>query len=77
MDAFGVSGSDMAEADVFADDGGVLGFDQAVVSGVAGAAFGLGLSGGQISSFLSRSATTRLMNSEPLSEWNPLISKGN
>ena len=41
VDAVRVDGRDVAEAHVFADDGGVLGLDQLVVAGLAGAPLGL------------------------------------
>ena len=59
----GIGGIDMRPAHVFAHDGGVFGFHQAVVAGAAGTALGL-LDG----EFLRRRATFRFTNSEPLSE---------
>jgi len=49
----GLSWAEVSPADVFAHDGGIFGLHQTVVARAARAAFGLGLSGSQMSSFSS------------------------
>jgi hypothetical protein len=57
---------------VFADDGAILGFGQSVVVAVPGRLLVCSMS-----SLFSNRATMRLMNSLPLSEWKPIMRKGN